>query len=205
MQKQVETYQFSNYQKIHALISSEEMGELLGELQPQIFPIGAVIQEGRVPIEDFVTHYSNYLLAIQEKKEDLFSFRPLLQVAFCQKEEDLRKMEMPAGILYKPNEPVILVRLCFISKDKQEKMVHPMVFGSGSSPWGLQFSYPAIVQEKSTGNILKGREFPNFSLFSTLQKWMRKKTKPASFFFGDFELKTPLRLGSVEFAKAHHI
>lgn len=98
--------------------------------------------------------------------------------------------------LLKGIQPVIQMQAHHFLYSSVDGKFHPLVMGKESITWGLQFSYPQIVQDPKTKAIQKvDPNAPNSILFSKVSKWFREYTRPTPFVIGDAVKHEPIRIG----------
>ena len=169
-----EDYKVSKWLTVAFLVTPEEFSLFLEELGSiLIFRTGELLEAFQsIGREEWLEEYKTYR---QGEK-----FRPALVT--CEA-GDVYAMEHQGKFLVYPRYPVIQVRehLFAITQDNR---IQSMVFGKGSTRFGLIFSYPQIFydpREKKIVEVFKDREAFNTVLFRKIQKWVRDYTRPASF------------------------
>lgn len=204
-------FQASKWVKIQALLDGNEMKKLLEHLdEMRIFSIRGVVPDTgiEIPAKTFLKHYSNWIQALKEGRD--VSSGDLSKVLSCvwTLDSDALYLLPVNGDRYIPKvrKPAILVQAHFMGYSSEEKNFRPMILGSNSLFWGLQFSYPQIFQRPDTKEFVKvdrSEEFRNTALFSKLRKWMRDFTKPTPFCIDQKIVNIPMRLGKECFGWIH--
>jgi hypothetical protein len=92
--------------------------------------------------------------------------------------------------------PTPLLQPHYFSYSPVDGKMRSQVFGSSSITWGLMLSFPQLVGDPVTQEIKKSSLYPNYELFSSLQRWIRHETKPTSFLINGEKFVAPIRLGT---------
>lgn len=193
--------QVSKSLKFQVLLEGKEMRALFNALSPCW--IGAVsgvvsLQEGLIPVPLFLEHYEGYVEALKKGELPLeSSLRPYFSGAISSTPEAFYARDVGKGrYLVKAVQPVVQMQAHHFFYSTLDRQFHPLVLGKESVTWGLQFSYPQIVQNPQTGMIEKvDPAGATTKLFQTLRGWMRDFTRPTPFLVNGEKKVEPIRLG----------
>lgn len=196
-------YQVSKWLSFQILIDLNEMKDLLQTLGTfDICITGQIYKTGEefISKEKFLECYSAYIEGIKTGKlihESLY--RSYFSSVFTKSLDDLYKLKISEDqFLLRVSRPVLQLQANRMHYSKLDGKFRPMIFGIDSIVWGIQFSYPQIFQDNRTKEIvsvLKSKEFPNSTLYHTLQKWIRKNTIPTPFVDGEKTIHATVRIG----------
>lgn len=192
---------FSLYQHTQVMLLKEEMHELFNELGAGALWINAkmgTIEELKSSPKQFLEAYEKYATCCLEKKPILQDYRFLLSTFFTQDSQGIALQHIRENqYLVKPQKPVLQLRMHQMVYSQEAKKVLSMSLGSTTRYFGLQLSYPQIMQNTKTGVSQKLAEIdsPNRELFAKFRKWIRRNTQPTSFWANGEEIKTTIRLG----------
>ncbi len=193
--------------KIPVLMDSQEMEALFQTMESScgaigIYSVQGVCKkgEGVISKESFFKAYVEYIEYLKRgeippEKE----FRPLFSSILSTTHTILYAMPVgPEEQLIKSTRPVLQLQMNHIHYSKEDDEFRPMAFGSEGISWGIQFSYPQLFQDPKSQEICPVREspeFPNTSLFKTLQRWIRHHTIPTPFIVNGKKRHVPIRIG----------
>lgn len=175
---EIPPYQASKWQKLPLLLSYEEMSGLLDLLPEWIVPLSGVIKKGEeiIPKKEFLKCYKDYYEQI-----DRGITRPVidkrLTCAITSDLTNLRKAEVPNGVLIRVIQPVIQVQPYFLNYSEASGSFLDTTFSQDSFAWGLVFSIPQLFQNPKTMDIEKVRD----NDFKAMQVWARSRTMPTPF------------------------
>lgn len=203
MNKPFAPMQATKWLKVQLLISGSEMASLIKALGSfDIYIAGAVTIKGggRTTQEQFIKTYHSYADALEQGKlpKDA-DYRPLFSAVFTKDPNSI--YTVPVGTdrqLWRIARPVIQLQPHSLDYSTHDGKFRPMVFGSESILWGLQFSYPQLFQDPATKevyNVNENPSFPNTELFKNLQRWIRSQTIPTPFLVDEHKINVPMRLG----------
>lgn len=195
--------QTSKWLKTQVILDENEMRDLCNSLGGfYFFLCGSVCDqgEGELNKENFLKHYRDYITALQHGNlPDQASYRQWFSPVMTTTTEVL--YAIPIGEnkqLIRVAKPVVQLQAHHMGYSEIDGKFRPMVFGSDSIPWGIQFSYPQLFQDDATKEVMQVRhspEFPNSPLFQSLQKWMRIHTIPTPFMVNGEAMNVPMRIG----------
>jgi len=196
-------YQVSKWLSCQLLVTTEEFQKLFADLREYSICLAGQIyseQEEVISPLKFLECYDAYIEGIKcGKLIDEVIYRPYFSSVFTTSLDYLYKVEIPGGkYLLRAEKPVVQLQAHRMHYSKLDGKFRPMIFGTESISWGIQFSYPQIFQDNKTKEILKcfnNREFPNGGLYLDLQKWVRKNTIPTTFLDGEKRIITSIRIG----------
>ena len=194
-------YQASKWISLQALLEVDEMAQLLTDLgEYYMAMVGQVcgISEGILSKEEFVAIYSTYIDQLKHGHlPDETVFRPAFSSVLTRDLDSLYAIELnESQHLIRVSRPCVQMQFHRMHYSEQDGKFRPMIFGTDSIIWGIQFSYPQIFQDNQTKEVFQGLErFPNTGLFRSLQRWLRQHTIPTPFLADGKEVNIPIRIG----------
>lgn len=196
--------QASKWLQVRVLLDPSEMDLLLTELSPfLIYVPGSLIARGQGCIEAtaFQEVYRAYAEALAKGLvPPEASYRQLFSTLWTVSKELIKITPMgESQELIRPSQPVIQLRPHRFAYSPNDGQFRSMVLGGDSISWGIQLSYPQIVQEPVTHEIETVTEtarFPNTALFHQLQRWIRDHTIPTPFIVDHKRTNVPIRIGT---------
>ncbi len=196
--------------KHQVLLDTNEMEALLTHLGDfSLYIVSQPVKETEVEIspKSFLDLYGRYAESL--KRGELIqdpSLRPFFSSIWTTDSSLLYAMEVgQQKVLVKPLRPVLQLQMHDFIFSSLEKKIHPLVQGSASIPWGIQFSYPQIYQDPQTEEIVKvPRDLPNSQLYLRLSRWLRAHTRPTAFIYKGERIISSLRLGVSCVSWIHH-
>lgn len=196
----IPTLQASKWLSCQMLLETEEMRSLFAALGNFYIAItGTVNPKGTSYLthEVFLEVYQSYIENLKRGQEEIDEKqRKAFAAVFTLSKDDLYLLPVgPDKELVRVIKPIVQLQYHQIGYSEEEKKFRPLVFGKDCLSWGLQFSYPQLVQDIETHDIKRGNEYPNYKLFQTLQKWMRENTIPTPFHVEEKKINAPMRLG----------
>lgn len=201
-------YHASKWLSVALLIDADEMQALFKHLGNfLIFNVGSIIKSGTglTSHETFLSCYRLYVETLKKGHlpEDSI-YRSLFSSIFTVSSDHLYTLNVSTdAILMRVKRPVIQLQAHNLDYSKADGKFRSMVFGQESVIWGVQFSYPQLFEEPQSHSVQKVEEslqFPNTTLFRTLQKWTRQHTSPTPFIVDEKIINVPMRLGKNCFA-----
>ena len=195
--------QASKWLESQALLDTDEIAALFEDLGPFfLYACGAVCEPGKGEVgkEEFLHHYSTYIDTLKRGEiPEPSTFRPFFSPAMTTTRDTLFAIPVANGKqIVRPAKPVVQMQAHHMSYSTVDKKFHPMVFGTDSISWGIQFSYPQLYQDNITKLVEPVKDtptFPNTRLFHQLQRWMRQNTIPTPFIAENIPVNVPMRLG----------
>lgn len=196
-------YQASRWLKTRLLLSALSMKELMDHLEPLCFIQAASVIKSADPCvskDDFLAAYSDYVQHLEQDEAGCSAFAKrssLFTLTLSTSQEIAKTYEVrPGFFLTRLSEPGVQVRPCLVDFSHLSRQFSYRALGATSISWGLEFSYPQLIQ-KAGGTIENGLKEPfvNGSLFKKLQKWARLQTRPAIFNFEGQKIISELRIG----------
>lgn len=201
-------YHASKWLSVALLIDADEMHSLFHSLGKfQIFNVGCVVKndEALISHETFLLRYAHYIESLKSGHlpEDS-TYRQLFSSVFTVSADHLHPLNVGTdNLLMRVTKPVIQLQAHHLDYSKADGKFRPMVLGQNSVSWGIQFSYPQLFEDPKNRSVHKVEDtpqFPNTSLFRTLQKWTRQFTVPTPFIVDEKLTNVPMRLGKNCFA-----
>lgn len=194
--------QASKWQKIPVLLDEKEMEGLVASLgQFWIVRTSGLVSGGEevIPSSNFLEVYNRYLEAIKKGEEPQDPrTRPYFSSAWTVSPDPFYAVKVnEKQSLIKVERPVIQLQAHRFDYSLADATFRSMVFGMDSIPWGIQFSYPHLFQDKNLQvlTVREGPQFPNTALFKEVQQWIRSNTIATPFEIEGKKINVPIRLG----------
>lgn len=195
--------QASKWLQIQALLSSQEMEQLLKDIEGiKFYVVGKVISPGGETITkaEFLEKYEDYVSLLKAGQvPDATVFRPYFSSALTLADDHVFFIKAGENTqLVRTAKPVVQMQLHMMGYSAMEQKFRPMSLGIDSIHWGVQLSYPQLYLDaitKKIEKVLTNHEFPNTQLFRHIQSWIRNNTLPTPFFVDGKRINVPMRLG----------
>jgi len=189
--------------QLRVLLHAAEMDRLFESLSSfRLYVPGSLVPRGQGQIDPsvFLQVYREYCHALQGGViPPEAHYRRLFSTLWTVSEEALNISPIGENEeLIRPSRPVIQLRPHRFNYSHFDGQFRSMVLGGDSITWGIQFSYPHLVQDPTTQDIETVSEtpqFPNTRLFRELQRWIRDNTIPTPFIVNGQRSNAPIRLG----------
>lgn len=197
------TLEASKFLKAPMLLSENELRLLFENLKPfWLFKAGGVIKnkDWLIPEESFIENYKETIQNQVENKGHPKELNRGLFAAFLTNDPD-SIYRIPINHetdLLKIKKPIIQVQMHTLSYSFEDGQFRSMVFGEGSFFFGLLFSYPQLMKNQETEEIIKIDQsplFPNTKIFKKLLVWQRQNTTPTPFIVNNERVNVPARIG----------
>ncbi|ADI39089.1 putative uncharacterized protein [Waddlia chondrophila 2032/99] len=189
--------QASKWISVQVMVSPSEMRSLLEELGEFTILMTTPAKSPEVSKERFLEIYENYCTQLQKKElPDPAEYRACFSTFWTRSCDAYVQVPVGEMTLCRAVKPVVQLQYHLLGFSPFDKKFRPMVLGKGSMPWGIQFSYPTLFQDRETQQVLKvGTEFPNTFLFQAFRKWVRRYTVPTPFVVDGETINAPVRIG----------
>ncbi len=198
-------YQASKWLCTQLLIDTQEMACLLADVAPlhvSTYLVSCVCQAGEESVSPsrFLECYDAYIQNIKTGVlPDSANYRHYFSSVWTTVPDALYAIAIgEAQRVVRICKPVVQLQAHNLDYSSVDGKFRPMVFGSNSLTWGIQFSYPQIFQNHSSmqvENVSEGDQFPNTALFRRIQKWVRLNTAPTPFIVEGKVVHATMRLG----------
>ncbi len=193
----------SKWLQIQALLDTPELQNLFHFLGSfEIYLTGTITPqgEGLVSHSKFLEVYNTYVENLKQGKQlETAEVKQMFSAIFTVSSDLLYALPIAAGKqLIRVSRPVIQLQPHSLGYSSHDRKFRPMVHGTESLSWGLQFSYPQLYMDPSTKEILPIKDndfFPNTKLFRQLQRWIRNHTIPTPFIVDEKIVNVPIRIG----------
>ena len=193
-------YQASKWIRISAFLDPEEIGGFFAELGGSLHPLGKIISiaDSEIPLSYFLSVYEgwihNLLKGSSPQEEEL---RKVLACAWTRSTDVLYLQKVREDrFLVRIREPVVQINAHFFRYSALDQEFRSKTFGQDAIFWGLEFSYPFLMQNAKTKQIqVVSMDFKNTDLFSRLRKWIRNHTRPTPFLVDGRKVFVPMRIG----------
>jgi hypothetical protein len=196
------TLQASQWQKSPLLIDVTEMRDLLAVFGKfWIVQVSGLINMGQEIIdqEEFLSVYGQYIEALKQGEQNADPrMRPYFSSVLTTALDALYGVQInEKQCLVKVKQPVIQLQAHRFDYSLADGKFRSMVLGYDSIQWGLQFSYPHLYQDDrlQVFKVREGAQFPNTTLFKSLQRWVRSQTIATPFEIDGKRVNVPIRLG----------
>lgn len=204
------SFQVSKWLQVQVLLDLDEMRALFEALNPfSIYSTGRILQRGAEEIsqEEFLECYGFYIEALKQGRLPEGGYSSYFSSVFSVTADTLYAVQLEDGrTLVRPCLPVVQLQAHSMAYSQGDGKFRPMILGSSSILWGLQFSYPQIFQNPKTFQIEKvdeGERFVNTAFFKSLQRWLRKHSRATPLLMGSKKINVPMRLGKRAFSWIH--
>lgn len=200
--------QVSRWVRLPVLIDREELQALFNALGPfEMYQVHTLCNRDNVRIsnDQFLSSYSSYVESLKNGEVwNRAKLTALFSPIMTSSSDILYAMAFESDkCLVKAVRPIVQIQPYSF---QYEGELRGMIFGQGSISWGLQFSYPSLFQDNKTNEIYPVREdvnFPNTTLFRSIQRWVRHHTLPTPLIIDGKKLRVPIRLGKGCFTWIH--
>lgn len=194
----------SKWLQIQVILTLDEMKGLFDEIGDVfIVPVGCVIDQNRPAIskQEFLKAYELYVNPLIKGEEpDPRDYMNYFSCSLSKNEESFYAMQVAGSkMLIKPSLPVVQMQAHSMVYSIADAQIYPMVRGPESISWGIQFGFPTLYQNKRSyepSNTLTDPAFINAALFQTIQKWMRRHTRPVPMMIHQKMLNLTVRIGN---------
>jgi len=189
--------QASKWISLQVMISSDEMQSLLQDLGNFSIVMTTPSSVPEVSKEQFLDTYGKYCADLKSGTvPDPAEYRSCFSTFWTMDADAYVRVQVGEGFLCRAVKPVVQLQYHLLGFSPADKKFRPMVLGKGSLPWGIQFSYPTLFQERNSHQVVKvDQEFPNTLLFQKLRKWVRRHTVPTPFIVDEEMINAPMRIG----------
>lgn len=194
-------YSASKWIHLPFLVDAEDFKGLFSTLGESIFlRSSGVYREEDVFISkgDFIEHFQRYVHDLQHGPILDAHYKPLFSLYWSRSESTLGLIDVGDGRVCStqllPNIVLQLHRFQYSLTDGQFRR---QVFGPDTISWGLQASFPTLVQDPKTRAIQKVLLDPhceNRALWMQFQKWLKASTRPVSFEINGIRKTVPFRI-----------
>ena len=191
----------SKWLSIQVLLAEREMERLIQTFSPLLMvKVGQLVRkgEGILSQEMFLDAYKRYTDTIASGKPvDITSFRPFFSVAWSRSLDPFLAYQISdEKEIVNVKLPVIQLQAHSMGYSDVDGKFRPLVFGSGSIAWGIQFSYPQLFHDAKVAKVYKVDDaFENTSFFKELQRWMRQNSIPTPIHSPQGKSFIPIRIG----------
>ncbi|MGE3954374.1 MAG: hypothetical protein AB7F31_04140 [Parachlamydiales bacterium] len=187
-----ERYSASKWLKVPVLLEGDELEALLHEIGGAFYLTSGVVERGEVSVVEFLESYRRYIAGLKRGEiPDREATRTLFSSVWSTTPDALYTQPVGGRTLIRISLPVIQLRPHFIHYSPLDGQIRSM---SPGISWGLEFSYPTLLQRGSAIEKVDDR-FPNTAPFKTLQRWVRHHTLPVPFVIDGKRKNVPIRLG----------
>lgn len=201
--------ELAKFLSVQVLLDPSEMEGLVEDLAPFfIFNCSAVGKPGvgPEPLECWLRDYLDYVQAIKDGQElNAKRFRLRFSEVWTTDPASLQRIRISDDKeLLRPKKPCIQLQHHQMALSREDGKLYSMARGKDLIRWGLQFSYPQVYQDSETKEIFKvDSKSPNSLLFRKLQRWLRAKTLPTTFFACGIRQRLSVRIGKACLAWIH--
>ena len=193
--------QASKWQKCPVLLDIEEMRHLIVDLGKfWMVQVSGLISLGEeiLSFESFLEHYHMYITALKNGRlPDEEGLHRYFSAAWTDSLDAVYAVCVkPQQVIVRVEQPVIQLQIHQFSYSRADGKFHSMAFGDAIH-WGIQFSFPYLFRDAKMQvfSLKEGTQFPNASLFKSLQRWIRAHTIATPFEVDNQRIHAPIRLG----------
>lgn len=196
-------YKGSKLQKVTFLISPCELEKLFASLEDLgplcFFHVGALLnsEEADTQIDSFISAFKALYSGLQDgKNAQIKKASSHLNRSLSIDQAACVYTQAPSGrYLAKLTEPGVHVRIAKVAFSPELKKLHLNALGEEAFTFGLEASYPQLVQKtgQSVENALI-EPFKNGALFKALRRELRALSRPVKFMLEDKTLFSELRV-----------
>jgi hypothetical protein len=192
-------FQGSKWISIPVLLDAFELREV-SLLRGTLHPLGVLISENEAEIswETFCREYETWVRKICSGETLEHADLKKLPACAWTRDQDAVYLEelKEQTYLLRARKPVVQVHSHFFRYSPLDNQFRSKTFGPDSIFWGLQFSYPLVMQEPKSKQIGPvDKQLQNSVLFSDLRKWMREHTRSTPFLIGGEKKSASIRIG----------
>ena len=204
--------QVSKWLKAQVLLDIDEMALLLSSLGSfSIYQASRLIPSGQgfVSPEEFLENYTYYCNCLKRGEiPDSNRYQSHFCDLWTTTSEILYAIQInETQQIIKTTRPVVQLQAHSMDYSSVDGEFRPMILGTQSILWGIQFSYPQLFQDTRTYELHKIDEseaFPNTALFRQLQRWIRHNTVATPFLVEGRRINVPMRIGKQCFSWINH-
>lgn len=191
--------QVSKWMDFSVLLSDKELQDLFSFLSDFfLYSLGQISDQALVFPSTFLAHYKKYQNALQSADiPDRLEVNRNLSVWMTREKEAMDLQLIPQNrMMASAVIPAIRIQHHQFHFSREDQQIRSRVVGNTVS-WGIQISYPQlwINQQGVLVNLKKQDPLGNASLFQSIGRWMRKKTRPAPLFFEKKRITHSVRIG----------
>lgn len=165
--------QAAKWLSVQALLSRDEMQDLMNSLgEFSLYPTHAVYLGTQLTKDYFLEVYAEYIrLLTQGELPADHPFRSLFSSIWTTDISSVATIPMGEKQLCRAIKPIVQLQYHTLGYSPLDGKFRSMVMGSGSIPWGIQFSYPQLFQEPITQKVIKvDPSFPNTTFYQQLRR-----------------------------------
>ena len=190
-------FQGAKWLKIQALLDETELSHLFETLGPMnIYPLGIPLKQNKFPrsSQQYLEAYSDWIAYLKRGEiPTAASLKELNMTLWCDDPNAITTQPLSEDrFLIRPTAPQLQVQVHWMGYSSVDRVFRPMVFGTDTIFWGLQWSYPQVGQDAKTGEIFEMKPHP---WFVALRKWCRDHTLPTPMQTTDGKTNLPIRIG----------
>lgn len=194
----------AKWHSLPMMLDPTELKDLLDTLgEVHLIRTLSRVEEGQEEITKaaFVSLYEEYASSLKAGTvPDSKKFKPFFSSVITLDLNALFSVPLdPGHHVVKVRSPIVQMQYHTMKWSEEEGKFRSQLFGLDSLPWGILFSYPQIILQHETKEIIKADSegFVNHRLFKEIQKWQRQKTIPTPFLVGGKRINTSQRLGKL--------
>lgn len=193
----------SKWLQIQVMLDTQEVKDLFQEMGDfLIVPVGCVVDQSHATLskEDFIKAYDLYVSALKKGDEpNARDYIGFFSCAISTSKEDFYSIKVgDSKMLVKACRPVIQMQAHSMVYSVADEQIYPMIRGQEAINWGIQIGFPTLYQDKKSyepSSTLLDEGFVNTALFQTIQKWMRRHTRPVPIMIHQKTINLTVRIG----------
>ncbi len=160
--------------------------------------------------EQFINYWQQYLYDVKSGPILDSKYKPLFSLFWSSTPETVGLIDLGEGrVCATQLAPNIVLQLHRFQYSVTDGQYRRQVFGPDTVSWGLQASFPMLVQDPKTRVIRKAlldHDCENRALWMQFQKWLKARTLPVSFEVGGARQTVPFRISpsALKWIDQHH-
>lgn len=192
---------FSKWIKSQVLLDADEMEACFNAVSPfELYNTCSIaaFEELTITHSTFLEAYKKYVHSLREGELSEPDRKLFSAVMTVDPEAVYAKELQPGRWMAKLARPVVQLQNHRFFASNLDHKIHPMVMSPDSIQWGVQFAFPQIFFDGSSGSYKKTsdeKQFSNAAVFGKLLKWLRSESYPTTFVWDGQKVASPIRLG----------
>lgn len=189
----------SKWLSFYLLLDPNEWENFFQQFDLYLINVSQVCQKGQHLVDkmNFIQAIKEYTKQIKTQHQiDVAPYRGMFSCALSQTLDaiDVHCISQDK-VIAKPVQPIIQMRPCFgiITSNNEVKL---KARGKEAFSWGIELSFPQMVQDSITKKILNAlTDSTNGPIFKEMMRWIRKHTCIVSLETDNQKFNTMLRIG----------
>jgi hypothetical protein len=191
--------QVSKWNQCCLLIDSDELQALFADLPAfSLHPLGQVIDDPEISLSELLILYKAYIETLRSGSErNKGEWGRQFSLALTVDQNALFTVPLGEGrFVVRPKAPIVQLQHHQFHYSREDGKVRSGVVGNTVS-WGLQLSFPQLWMGPDGQIVTLRKEDPtgNAVLFRSIQRWVRKNTRPLILEHQEERVTTQVRIG----------